>query len=80
MSLFQLLCSRAIETMGAFSNFSQHASAKNIMIIELHLRKIKHNYLHQLNGPRVDFVGWVKASRLVPQAVKRMMAFLNKNH
>nr|CCA28209.1 hypothetical protein ACLA_058020 [Albugo laibachii Nc14] len=49
---------------------------KTTMIIESHWRKIKHDYLHQFNRPRIDLVTWVIVSRVAPQAIERMKALL----
>ncbi len=53
---------------------------KTTMIIESHWRRIKHDYLHRFNRPRIDLVTWVLVSRVVPQALERMTAMLKKDH
>ena len=53
---------------------------KTTMIIESHWRKMKRDYLHHFNRPRIDQVSWVLTSRAIPQELERMMAILNKNH
>lgn len=53
---------------------------KTTMIIESHWRRIKHDYLHRFNRPRIDLVTWVLVSRVVPSATHRMKAIMNKDH
>ena len=53
---------------------------KTTMIVESHWRKIKHDYLHRFNRPRIDLVIWVLISRLIPSALARMQALLQQNH
>ncbi|KAI1008073.1 hypothetical protein K3495_g162 [Podosphaera aphanis] len=53
---------------------------KITMMIESHWRRIKHDYLHRFNSPRIDLVTWVLVSRVVPQALERMTAMLKKDH
>ncbi|EGU82050.1 hypothetical protein FOXB_07435, partial [Fusarium oxysporum f. sp. conglutinans Fo5176] len=53
---------------------------KTTMVIESHWRKIKHDYLHRFNRPRIDLVIWVLLSQLVPNAMARMQALLQRNH
>jgi hypothetical protein len=50
------------------------------MIVESHWRKIKHDYLHRFNRPRIDLVIWVLLSRLIPSAMTRMRALLQHDH
>jgi hypothetical protein len=50
------------------------------MIVESHWRKIKHDYLHRFNRPRIDLVIWVLLSRLIPDALTRMQALLQHDH
>lgn len=44
------------------------------MVVESHWRKIKHDYLHHFNRPRIDVVLWVLTSQVVPNAINRMEA------
>jgi hypothetical protein len=53
---------------------------KTTMIVESHWRKIKHDYLHRFNRPRIDLVIWVLLSRLIPSATRRMRALLEYDH
>lgn len=50
------------------------------MIVESHWRKIKHDYLHRFNRPRIDLVIWILLSRLIPSALTRMHALLQRDH
>lgn len=50
------------------------------MIVESHWRKIKHDYLHRFNSPRVDLVIWVLTVRVIPNALDRMDAIRNRDH
>jgi hypothetical protein len=49
-------------------------AVKTTMIVESHWRTLKHEYLHRFNRPRVDLVVWILTSRVLPDAVHRMMA------
>src|SRR4051794_7226321 len=49
---------------------------KTTMIVESHWRKIKHDYLHRFNRPRIDLVLWVLTSRAIPQSIDRMEAII----
>ncbi|KAI0995829.1 hypothetical protein K3495_g12352 [Podosphaera aphanis] len=53
---------------------------KTTMIVESHWRKIKHDYLHRYNRPRVDLVVSILTSLVIPQAVDKMNAIRSKNH
>ena len=53
---------------------------KTTMIIESHWRRIKHDYLHRFSRPRIDLVTWILVSRVVPVALERMNAVIDKNH
>jgi hypothetical protein len=44
------------------------------MIVESHWRRLKHDYLHRFNRPRIDLVVWVLISRVIPDAVNRMQS------
>ena len=53
---------------------------KTTMIVESHWRRIKHDYLHRFNRPRIDLVVWVLISRFVPTLVTKMRNLLKSNH
>jgi hypothetical protein len=53
---------------------------KTTMIMESHWRRIKHDYLHRFNRPRIDIVTWVLLSRVIPDAIRRMHALLQHDH
>jgi hypothetical protein len=53
---------------------------KTTMIVESHWRKIKHDYLHRFNRPRLDLVVWVLLSRSIPDSVRNMRAILDRDH
>lgn len=53
---------------------------KTTMIVESHWRKIKHDYLHRFNRPRIDLVIWVLISRVIPNALNRMEAIRNNDN
>ncbi|OXV06127.1 hypothetical protein Egran_06105 [Elaphomyces granulatus] len=53
---------------------------KTTMIVESHWRKIKHDYLHRFNRPRLDLVVWVLLSRSIPDSVRNMQAILDREH
>lgn len=50
---------------------------KTTMIVESHWRRIKHDFLHRFNRPRVDLVTWVLISKVLPTALLRVNAILN---
>lgn len=50
----------------------QIPSLKTTMILESHWRKIKHDYLHRFNRPRIDLVVWVLLSKLIPDCLQHM--------
>ncbi|KAI1005475.1 hypothetical protein K3495_g2743 [Podosphaera aphanis] len=50
------------------------------MIVESHWRRIKHDYLHRYNRPRVDLVISILTSPVIPQAVDKMNSIRSKNH
>ena len=47
---------------------------KTTMILESHWRRIKCDFLHRFNRPRIDLVIWVLTTRSIPQGIDRMMA------
>jgi hypothetical protein len=51
-----------------------------IGILESHWRKIKLDYLHRFNRPRLDLVVWVLLSRSIPDSVRNMQAILDREH
>ena len=53
---------------------------KTTMIVESHWRKIKHDYLHRFNRPRIDLVVWGQTSRVIPQAMDRMESITRGKH
>ena len=53
---------------------------KTTMIVESHWRRVKHDYLHQFNRPRIDLVAWILSHRIVPDAVFRMKAIQSGNY
>lgn len=53
---------------------------KTTMIVESHWRRIKHDYLHQYNRPRIDLVVSILTSLVIPQAIDKMNAIRCKNH
>ena len=52
---------------------------KTTMIVESHWRKLKHDFLHRFNRPRIDLVVWVLISRVIPDAIVRMKALKTGN-
>ena len=53
---------------------------KTTMIVESHWRKIKHDFLHRFNRPRIDLVLWVLTSRVVPPAFGRLKAIIARDY
>ena len=52
---------------------------KTTMIVESHWRKVKHDYLHRFNRPRIDLVTWVLCSRVIPDSVHFLQALTSPN-
>ena len=52
---------------------------KTTMVVESHWRRIKRDFLHQFNRPRVDLVVWVLTAKAIPQAVRQMENITDKN-
>jgi hypothetical protein len=50
---------------------------KTTMIVESHWRKLKHDYLHRFNRPRIDLVVWVLLNKAIPDSLTRMWAILS---
>src|SRR3954453_6547800 len=69
-------------TLGTFNKREGNPSIKlkTTMIVEAHWRKIKHDYLHRFNRPRIDLVLWILTSRVVPDAVTRMKSIQSGDH
>ena len=42
------------------------------MIVESHWRRLKHDFLHQFNRPRIDLVAWILVTRVIPDTITRM--------
>ena len=51
---------------GRSSNPREIPVLKTTMILESHWRKVKHDYLHRFNPPRIDIVTWVLLSSVIP--------------
>ncbi|CAD7067123.1 unnamed protein product, partial [Tilletia caries] len=47
---------------------------KSTMVTESHWRVIKHDYLHRFARPRIDLVTFILQTRVLPTAVKRVVA------
>ena len=47
---------------------------KTTMIDESHWRRVKHDYLHRFNRPRIDLVTWVLCTRVIPNSVNLLKA------
>jgi hypothetical protein len=58
------------------SNPGEIPVLKTTMILESHWPRIKHDYLHRFNRPRIDIVAWVLLSRVIPDSLRRMHALL----
>ena len=42
------------------------------MIVESHWRRLKHDFLHRFNRPRIDLVAWILVTRVIPDTITRM--------
>ena len=47
------------------------------MVVEPHWRKIKHDYLHRFNRPRIGLVTWILCTRVIPDAVHWLSVLTN---
>ena len=55
------------------------STVKTTMIAESHWRTLKHAYLHRFNRPRADLMVWILATRVLPDALRRLTAILNRD-
>ena len=62
------------------SNAVQVPVLKTTMIVESHWRRLKHDYLHRFNRPRIDLVTWILAKRVIPEATEKMKGLIEGNH
>ena len=62
------------------TNATEIPVLKTTMIVESHWRKLKHDYLHKFNRPRIDLVVWVLLTRAIPDSLVRMRALLSQDH
>ena len=62
------------------SNPGEMPILKTTMIVEAHWRRVKHDYLHRFNRPRIDLVVWILVTRIMSDAVNRMNFVLAGNH
>jgi hypothetical protein len=54
------------------SNAQEIPVLKTTMIVESHWRKLKHDYLHRFNRPRVDLVVWIIITRVIIDFANRL--------
>ena len=59
-------CSGQSELWARSANPREIPKLKTTMAVESHWRRIKHDYLHRFNRPRVDLFVWVLTRRLTP--------------
>lgn len=67
-------CSEQWKLWAQAADPNEIPTVKTTMVIESHWRTLKHDYLHRFNRPRVDLVVWILTSRVIPDAVHRMIA------
>ena len=60
-------------------NESEIPRLKTTMIVESHWRKLKHDYLHRFNRPRIDLVVWIILDRVVPDSIAQLEALRGGN-
>ena len=53
---------------------------KTTMIVESYWRKIRHDFLHRFNRPRIDLVLWVLVSRVIPSTSGRLKAIMARDY
>lgn len=73
-------CPGQWELWARSANAEEIPVLKTTMVVESHWRKVKHDYLHRFNRPRIDLVIWILMSRLIPDAVNRMEALVEGNN
>ena len=73
-------CPGQWELWARATNSTEIPKLKTTMIVESHWRRIKHDYLHRFNRPRIDLVVWILTSRVIPDAMIRMDILLNGGH
>ena len=62
------------------ANATEIPILKTTMIVASHWRKIKHDYLHQFNRPRIDMVLWILTTRVIPDASRKLLAIIQGDH
>ena len=73
-------CPGQWELWARAANAKEIPKLKTTMIVESHWRRIKHDYLHRFNRPRIDLVVWVLTQRVIPDAITRMGKLLDKGN
>ena len=73
-------CSEQWSLWARSSNAVQVPVLKTTMIVESHWRRLKHDYLHRFNRPRIDLVTWILAKRVIPEATEKMKGLIEGNH
>ena len=53
---------------------------KTTMMVESHWRRIKHDYPHQFNRPRIDLVAWILVTRTIPDVITHMRGIRSGGH
>lgn len=56
------------------SNPAEIPILKTTMIVESHWRKLKHDYLHRFNRPRIDLIVYMLLERVIPDSIRRLAA------
>lgn len=67
-------CAGQFKLWARSANHSEIPVLKTTMILESHWRKLKHDYLHRFNRPRIDLVTWILLTRVIPDTITRMQA------
>lgn len=62
------------------SNATEIPVLKTTMIVESHWRRLKHDFLHRFNRPRIDLVVWILLTRVIPDVIARMRAVRSGDH
>ena len=56
------------------SNPEEIPILKTTMIVESHWRRLKHDFLHRFNRPRIDLVVWILTSSSIPKGIEQIKA------
>lgn len=62
------------------ANTDEITLLKTTMVFESHWRRVKHDFLHMFNRPRIDFLFWTLTSQWIPQGINKTRAIQKGDH